>query len=138
MLIGVVGIYLILQSSGLPALPKSADNLKTLSRDELVSNYGLEIKLVGVTALGGMIDVRFKVLDLSKAAVLFENPDQLPKLIAQDGTIISVQPENLKDLKLEQNGIVFMMFPNVNGVIQPGSEIKIIFTDFQVEGVQAQ
>ena len=78
------------------------------------------------------------IFRLDKAEILFDDPDQLPKLKTEDGTIISVSPQEITDLKIEQDGIIFMMFPNTAGAIKPGSEVTIIFNDFSLEPILAQ
>lgn len=114
------------------------DGFTPLSAADLEARYGLMVRLVGVTAGGGMIDVRFKVLDAEKAAVLLQNPDSLPKLQVEDGITLTTSQAELEDVHLEDGGIVFMLFPNAGGSVRTGTPINILFGKIKLETVIAQ
>lgn len=115
----------------------SQNKVQPITAAQLEATYGMRIRLVGVTAAGGMIDVRFKILDPLKAEILLKNPDSLPKLVVGD-TVLATDPPDLESLVLEEGGIVFMLFPNRGGVVTPGAPVTITFGDLQLEAVTAQ
>lgn len=47
------------------------------------SRYGIQITQIGLTAAGGLVDFRFKVLDAAKARQLLGDPANAPVLIAE-------------------------------------------------------
>lgn len=114
------------------------DGFTPLSAADLEARYGLMVKLVGVTAGGGMIDVRFKVVDAEKAAVLLQDPDSLPKLQVKDGITLATGQAELEDVHLEDGGIVFMLFSNAGGAVRTGTPIHILFGKMKLEAVIAQ
>lgn len=133
-----IGFIFWQNNPSLPNFLTRNEETSSISREMLMSDYGFRVRLIGVTAAGGLIDVRFKVLDKDKAAVLLNNPDTFPELIAEDGTIIKVPVESIQEMHLEDNGIVFMLFPNIGGVVTPGSLVNIRFGDIVLEPILAQ
>jgi hypothetical protein len=114
------------------------EEASTITGEELISTYGIRVRLIGITAAGGLIDVRLKVLDKDKAAILLKNPDNFPELLAENGTLIKVPVESTQEMPLEDDGIVFLLFPNTGGVVTPGSPVKIRFGDIILEPILAQ
>jgi hypothetical protein len=119
------------------ANPASNRNIQAMTAAELESEYGLRVRLIGVTAAGGMVDVRFKVLDPLKAEKILRNPEMLPRLIAGK-TVLQTTPPDLDSLVLEKDGIVFMLFPNSGGAVRPGAPVTIAFGDLHLEAIPAQ
>ena len=137
-IIGIFGIFFIGQSDYLQTKAASNNDTMSISREALLNDYGFKVRLIGVTAAGGLIDVRFKVLDKDKAAALLNNPDTFPELIAEDGNLIKVPVESIEEMHLEDDGIVFMLFPNTGGIVTPGSSVNIRFGNIVLEPILAQ
>lgn len=131
-------VYLYWQSDVLPIQLSKKNEISSISREELINDYGFRVRLIGVTAAGGLVDVRFKILDKEKAAVLLKNPEFYPELVAEDGTILSVPAKGMDEMHLEDDGIVFMLYPNLGGVITPGSPVIIRFGNLELESILAQ
>ncbi len=130
----VVGVW---QAISFSLSPSSAQSVQQISAAQLETDYGVRVRLIGVTAAGGMLDVRFKILDPVKAGQIFRNQEMLPRLIAGKA-ILETEPPDLDSLVLEEGGIVFMLFPNRGGVVQPGTPVTIAFGDLQLEPMPAQ
>jgi len=110
-----------------------------LSAEELETQYGLRVRLIGVTAGGGMIDFRLKVMDAEKARQLLLDSERRPSLIAaKSGVVLSNPTEEQDELTLVDDGILFALFPNSGGAIQPGDEVIVAFGDLQLEPMPAQ
>lgn len=137
-LIILLGVFLFSQGILQTPIFSFINRNQRISTEELEADYGTQVRLIGVTAAGGLIDVRFKILDVEKAKLLFSNPENWPKLIAQNGTLISVPSDDQHELKLVQDGIVFMLFPNAGGAIKPGTPVTIRFGEIELEPVMAQ
>lgn len=137
-IIAVLILLLFWQSDNLPVRLSNNNEIIPISSEELVSNYGFKVRLIGVTAAGGLVDVRFKILDKEKAAALLNDPDRFPELVADNGTVLSVPNEGMDEMHLENDGIVFMFFPNSGGAVSPGSSVKIRFGDLELEPILAQ
>lgn len=110
-----------------------------ISTEELAADYGLEVRLIGVTAAGGMIDLRLKIVDVEKAQQFLEMPAHLPRLIDVDSGQALMVSEGLDDeIEWTEGGILFNFYPNDNGLIQPGSPVIIQFGDLHLEPIKAQ
>ncbi len=117
--------------------PATSQKIQAITAAELESEYGLRVRLIGVTAAGGMVDVRFKVMDPLKAEKILRDPEMLPRLIVGK-TVLQTTPPDLDSIKLEQGGIVFMLFPNSGGAVQPGAPVTIAFGNLRLEAISAQ
>jgi hypothetical protein len=116
----------------------SAD--ERISATELEERYGLHVRLIAVTAGGGMVDLRLKILDSDKATQLLGDPTQAPSLVADDsGTMLSVPEGSLtEDLSLRDGGVLILLFPNINGAIKPGTSVSVVFENERLEPILAQ
>lgn len=110
-----------------------------ISASELEERYGLGVRLIGVTAGGGMIDFRLKILDVDKARAFLQDPANLPRLIVAGSSGALMASQGVQDdIQWEEGGILFMLFPNSGGAIKPGTPVIVEFGSVQLEPVPAQ
>jgi len=110
-----------------------------LSQAALEEQHGLQVRLIGVTGGGGLVDFRLKMVDAEKARQFLQDPDNLPvSLITPEGTDMLAADSMDDDITWEDGGILFILLPNSVGEIQPGSPITIKFGDLQLEPIPAQ
>jgi hypothetical protein len=104
----------------------------------LETQYGVQIVQVGLTASGGLVDLRFKVLDATKARALLGNPANAPVLIAGDKPPLSPPHHALRGARFGKGQVVFILYPNLRGAIQPGTEVVVAMGDARLGPVLAQ
>jgi hypothetical protein len=104
----------------------------------LETQYGLQIVQVGLTASGGLVDLRFKVLDVAKARALLGNPANAPMLIAGDKPPLAPPHHALRGARFGQGQVVFILYPNLRGAIQPGTEVVVAMGNARLGPVLAQ
>jgi hypothetical protein len=113
-----------------------------VSAAELEERYGMRLKLVAVTAGGGLIDFRLKILDAEKAAQLLASPDHTPSLIVPGTDLALSAPraaDENQDLRLKDDDVFIALIPNSNSLVKPGTALLVTFGDLQLEQpVQAQ
>ena len=110
-----------------------------LSASELEARHGLAVRLIGVTAAGGMIDFRLKILDADKARRFLEDPAHLPRLVvAKSGEALMVSEGLDEDVEFEDGGILFNFFPNDGGVVESGTPVIVEFGSIRLEPIEAQ
>jgi hypothetical protein len=127
------GVWKALQTGPTPA------GTDFTSAAQLEERYGLAVRLIGVTAGGGMIDFRLKVHDVERARKFLEDPANLPRLIAADsGQALKGTEELDDDIRWEEGGILFILFSNSGGLIQPGTPVIVEFGDVRLEPIIAQ
>jgi hypothetical protein len=136
----LLGVATFLVSCSLAGQKTSVELESTpISAEQLAADYGLRVHLIGVTAAGGMIDLRLKILDPQKAQQFLEEPAHLPELIAADSGDALLPSEGLDDdIEWTEGGILFNFFSNDNGLIESGTPVIVQFGDKQIESIEAQ
>ena len=102
------------------------------------ARWGVRLTHVGVTADGGLIDVRLLIIDAERALTLLQTADNLPILIAEDsGTrIVSVAlmpPRH--DLVAGRTS--FLLYRDTGGAVRHGTSVTVRFGDLVLEHVTA-
>jgi hypothetical protein len=112
----------------------------TISTSVLEQRYGLHVNLIAVTAAGGLVDVRFKVLDAAKAKALLDDPKNFPalKVADRDATLIASEDSRAQVPNLKDNGLIMILFPNAGSAAQSGSPVNVTFGDMQLEPIAAK
>ena len=113
---------------------------QNISSSVLEEQYGLRVNLVAVTAAGGMVDVRLKVLDAQKAALLLRSQDDYPAILVMDsGIILKAPQDNQQDLSnLKSGSMIYIMAPNTNNSVKPHNPVTILIGEKRLEPVIAQ
>ena len=112
---------------------------ETISAAELEARHGLQVRLIGVTAAGGMIDFRMKITDAEKAQSFLEDPANLPRLIVAESGLELMTPEGLDDdIEWLDGGILFNFYPNDGNAIEPGTPVIVQFGSVHLEPLPAQ
>jgi hypothetical protein len=119
-----------------PATARSMHDLPAPSAFEVEA--GIQIAQVGLTAQGGMVDVRFKVLDAAKAKVMLGNPANVPTLIAGDQPPLHPPHHALKGARFAQGQVFYILYPNARGAVQPGVDVTVAMGDARLGPVKAQ
>ena len=110
-----------------------------LSQESFEEQYGLQVRLIGVTGGGGLVDFRLKMIDAEKARQFLQDPANQPVLlITAEGTQILAADSMDDDIEWDDGGILFMLLPNSEGLIQPESPVMVKFGDLQLEPIPAQ
>jgi hypothetical protein len=115
---------------------KTAQPLPPPSSSE--TQYGIQIAQVGLTAAGGLVDVRFKVLDAAKAAQLLGNPANVPTLLAADNPPLMPPHHALKGARFTPGQVFYILYPNVRNTIKPGVEVTVAMGEVRLGPVTAQ
>ncbi len=112
-----------------------------ISEKTLADQYGLRVNLIAVTAAGGLVDFRLKILDAEKARLLLQDNSDVPTLlVAEDDTMLTAPEDSTGQLinSLADDGSVFLLYPNVEGVLRPGMPVTVQFGEMRLEPIRAQ
>jgi hypothetical protein len=112
---------------------------RSLPAAALAARHGLSITRVAVTAGGGMVDLRFTVLDPAKAAALLSD-GHAPRLLVP-ATGLALDPPHhgaQRSIRLEKDAACFVLYPNTRGAVRPGTAVAVAFGDLSVEAISAQ
>jgi len=98
----------------------------------IADRVGVRVTQVMVTADGGLVDLRYEVIDSDKAIFLFDDLTVVPRLIAKDGTEIA-----LVDLphrhSVEPGLSYFILYRNIEGAIEPADEVTVVVDNVHLE-----
>ena len=111
-----------------------------ISEQTLEDQYGIRINLIAVTAAGGLVDFRMKILNAEKAKPFLEAQGKHPVLFVEESGITLQPPEdsNSERLELEDGSLVFDLFPNLQTAVKPGTPVTVIFGQIAVEPIPAK
>lgn len=99
---------------------------------------GIQLAHVGVTAAGGLIDARFRVLDPSKAGALLANPANAPMLITGDKPPLMAPHHAIKGSHFNKDQMLLILYPNTRGAVQPGAPVTVAMGAVRIGPVTAQ
>lgn len=110
-----------------------------ISQDELEEKYGLRMDLVAVTAAGGFVDVRIRMVDAEKAKALLSEKNNFPALSVGRKTLLQAPGEiKSQEIRYENSGTLFIMYANSGGAVRPGTPVTVRFGDIAVDPVDAK
>jgi hypothetical protein len=101
---------------------------------------GIEIVRLFQTAEGRMLDLRYRVTDPEKAAMVFDRRnkayliDQATGLRLTVPTTAKVGPLRQTNFQPDPNRVYFILFSNP-GVVKPGSLVTLEVGDYRVENI---
>ncbi len=106
----------------------------TISQATLEEKYGLRVNLLAITAAGGMVDLRLRVLDGEKARLLLQDKKNFPALLVSERNITLTAPEDTKSqaIKFEKDSGLYLLFPNTGNAVKSGSSIEIVFGELKL------
>lgn len=122
--------------SAAPQLAATRSQLPPPTADE--SRYGIQVAQIGMAAAGGLVDLRLKVLDASKASKLLGNPATVPMLIAGDGPPLHPPHNAMRGAKFGNGVIYYILYPNTRGAIKPGVDVMVAMGDVRLGPVTVQ
>jgi hypothetical protein len=129
--------FFAFRSLGMPA---SRPALSPLSQNALEEKYGLRVNLIAVTAAGGMLDLRLKIVDAEKAKLLLQDKKNFPVLIAREGAVTLSASEETKSqvIDFENGSNLFVLFPNSGNAVRPGASVTLLFGETALEPLLAK
>ena len=111
-----------------------------ISAQTLEEQYGLRVNLIAVTAAGGLVDLRLKIVDAEKAKQLLQDKKNFPALFIPDENVTLNVPEDTKGEEIEfvDESNIFLMYPNAGNVTKRGTMVTVIFGDIALEDIEAK
>lgn len=111
-----------------------------VSAKGLAERFGIEVKLVAVTAAGGIVDLRYQVVDPDKADALLHDPALFPKLVNERTgakLVIDTPPHN-HQAEFELGGTYYFLLPNAKNAIAEGASVTLVIGHARLEHLVAQ
>jgi len=137
-LVAAAGIALVVLTTGflrggsttLAPVPLSAD---------IEAKWGIRVTQVAVTADGGLVELRFVVLDSEKASAMMNSVNNLP-VMHPDGTnlLVNSAAQMSEHSVLTAGQTYFLLYRNTSGVVKRGASLTIAFGDLHIDHVIAR
>lgn len=116
-------------------------NLQTVTADELRKQWGLAVEGIRPSAAGHMLDFRYRVLDVEKAARLIHRglkPELIDK--TRDVRLITPTPPKVGALRQTSSRLIegrtyFVMFGNPGKRVGPGDRVAITLGQVVLDGL---
>jgi hypothetical protein len=112
---------------------------KSVTVAEFEEATGVRIVRVSATAAGGLIDLRFQVLDPDKALVVHdqERPPALQGV--RTGAVLAQRWHNHVTTRALKHAVVYHeLLVNTGGAIGTGDDVSVIIGDWRLDGVVVQ
>jgi len=101
---------------------------------EIEDRFGVRFTFMAVIADGGMVDLRFRIIDPAKAANFGHYTETSPRLIAEDtGLSIDTTVMGLHHHDMEVGRVYYILYRNTANAIKPGDLVTIAIDDMQIE-----
>ena len=133
----IIALLIANQSANRPAAAPAAN---VISASQLAERYGLRVNLIAVTAAGGLVDLRLKVLDPEKAKALLNDPKNFPTMKVGNSDLILAASEDtrLQAMNALEGGLMVILYSNRGSVVSPDSAVSVMFGDVQLEPIAAK
>ncbi|HSJ53697.1 MAG TPA: hypothetical protein VLC52_08085 [Anaerolineae bacterium] len=101
---------------------------------EMEEKFGVRFSFLAVTADGGMVELRYRVIDEGKAANFGHYSETAPMLISEDsGKIVDVTIMGLHNHRVEPGRTYYVLYRNTESAIQSGRPVTIAVGDIELE-----
>jgi len=111
--------------------------------DVLVDDFGIQAQSMRLTAVGRMLDFRYKVLDPAKASKVIKRTIH-PYLIDERlGKKIAVKSAKIGELRHTGNNLMagkqyFVLFANPGRQLKAGDKVTIVMGDYRLQHMQVK
>ena len=138
-LLATITLQLIASHRPAPSSSEREQNPVSVSRGAFEAATGLRVTLVATTAGGGMIDLRYQVIDPDKA-ILVHNPDTPPTIVdeATGETFSTPWMQHTHNRPLKAGITYYLVLVNSKGGIKPGDFVTVVIGDYRLEHVIVQ
>ena len=103
--------------------------------DEMAGRYGVDVNLIAVTARGGLVELRYQVVDPDKANRLLHDDELAPVLVEETSgaTLQMASPPHRHGAELRPGGEYFFLMANTRNALHQGSLVTLVIGDARLE-----
>jgi len=142
----IAGFFVYRFWTAQPTAPQAASQTVTqaattaISAKTLEERFGLRITLIAVTAGGGLVDFRYKIVDKDKAKFLLDDGHNMPSLVAERSGITLMPPNHTMkhNARLENGNSYFQFYANTRNAVKSGDKVAVVIGSMRLEPIVAQ
>jgi len=103
---------------------------------EIEEKFGIRFTFLAVTAEGGMVELRYRVIDEDRAANFGHYTETAPLLIDNEtGEIVDVTIMGLHNHRVEPGRMYYILYRNTKGALKSGHPVKIVIGKYELANV---
>lgn len=103
---------------------------------EIEEKFGVRFTFLAITANGGMVELRYRVVDEDKAANFGHYTETAPMIISEDtGDIIDVTIMGLHNHRVEPGRTYYVLYRNTGSALTSGRPATIAVGDLELKNV---
>jgi len=127
------------ESQPTAAIPAGSWSRQVVSEDGLAERIGVRIVQVSLTGSGGLLDLRYQVLDPEKAYALHDETTPPALVESASGLVVNSLLMGHSHTGSYQPGITyFYLFENPDNLIQAGSKVNVLLGNLEVDGISVR
>jgi hypothetical protein len=116
-----------------------AADARVVDATALEDEFGIRVTLVAVTADGGLVDLRFTVLDRTKAEHVMHDATTMPALyVERSGRLLTASHPLAHKVTVLDGATYFLLYANSGGAIQGGTPVSVVIDDQRTTPIAAQ
>jgi hypothetical protein len=124
---------------GLAGGAPGAADARVVSAADMEQEYGIKVDLVAVIAAGGLVDLRFTVVDKDKAQHFLHDAASLPALYVEStGAVLKTSRAKAHKMTVLDGASYFVLYPNSGGAVQAGTGVSVVIEGIRLEPIVAQ
>jgi hypothetical protein len=118
--------------------PAIADS-SAITAEQLEQQYGVQLDVVGLLASGGLLELKFQVLDADKATALFGPAEDMPVLAVEGSTRVLKSASGMKhNFEILEGASYFFLYTNVANAVHEGSEVAFVINGIRIPHLVVQ
>lgn len=103
---------------------------------EIEERFGVRFTGVHIVGRSGLVDLRYRVLDVGKAKNFGHYTETSPMLIAEDsGKTIEVTIMGLHNHRVEAGRSYYILYRNTDNALKPGSKVTLRIDDLEIKHI---
>ena len=123
------GLFWVNRPAGNAAIAGST----AITAEQLQQDYGVRLDVVGLLASGGLLELRFQVIDADKATALFGPVEDMPMLAVEGTDRVLESSKGMKhSLTLLDGASYFLLYPNVANSVHEGSQVAFVVNGIRI------
>jgi hypothetical protein len=116
------------------------DGTDAVTADGLAARHGIDVNLIAVTAAGGLVELRYQVVDPDKAAPILHDPELAPALVDEEtgATLVMSAPPHRHGGDLQLGATYYFLMANAHNALRPGEQVTLVIGNARLEHIVAQ
>jgi hypothetical protein len=108
----------------------------TPTSSSIEARWGVRFTQIGISADGGMVDVRYLVLDADKATALAADVQGTPLLVEESSQrVIYAVAMKAHAHDIQNGGRFYLLYRNTGGLLKPGKKVTITLAGDRLQHV---